>query len=192
MRRVNILLEEIENNTRKLHSLNLVAEKFSRVRSREEILRIATEKVVKYLPLAVKREGDGRDVLFSLPMHDAATGEDGVSVRFVALRENGRFSPTDTSYINAMSGLMESALERIEAFLRISEAEEKYRDLFVSALEGIFRTRLDGLLVDANPALASMMGYDSVATMIAEGFTTVDHGYVRPDDRRELVRQLQQ
>ena len=191
MRRVNSLLEEIQNNTRKLQSLNLVAEKFSRVRDKEEILRIATEKVVKYLPLAVKEEGDDRDVLYTLPMHGSAAGEDGLSVRFVALGGGGRLSPAETSYINAMSGLMESALDRIEAFLRISEAEEKYRDLFVSALEGIFRTRLDGTLIDGNPALASMLGYDSIETMIAGRYTSVD-GYVRPDERRELVRQLQQ
>ncbi|KAB2888165.1 MAG: PAS domain S-box protein, partial [Desulfobulbaceae bacterium] len=191
MRRVNSLLEEIQNNTRKLHSLNLVAEKFSRLRNKEEILHIATEKVVKYLPLAVKEEGDDREVLYTLPMHDSAAGEDVLPVRFVALAGNGRLSSADTSYINAMSGLMESALERIEAFRRISEAEEKYRDLFVSALEGIFRTQLDGTLVDGNPALASMLGYDSVETMIAGKYNAADEGYVRPDERRELIRRLQ-
>jgi PAS domain S-box-containing protein len=190
MRQVNDLLEEIESNTRKLHSLNLIAEQYSRLESKEDIVRIAVEKAVQYLPLAVKSEGDGREAIFSLPLHGSPATLGGQTVQFVALKEQEGISPADTSYINALSGLMESAIERIEAFHRISEAEEKFRDLFLSALEGIYRTLPDGTIVDANPALAAMMGYESVEAMCAESSSIVDR-YVRPGDREELMRRLQ-
>ncbi len=44
----------------------------------------------------------------------------------------------------------------------LREAKEKYREIFDGALEGSFRPRREGKLLTANPALAKMLGYDSV------------------------------
>ena len=53
--------------------------------------------------------------------------------------------------------------ERKTAEAALREAEEKYRDIFEGALEGIYRTSLEGKALAANPALAKMLGYDSAA-----------------------------
>jgi|GEM_PF-1152328 len=76
-----------------------------------------------------------------------------------------------------------------EAALR--KNEQKYRQLFETALVGIYRTRVaDGKFLAANQSLARMMGYDSVAEFIAE-FKTSEH-YVDPKRREELIEQLEQ
>jgi len=47
------------------------------------------------------------------------------------------------------------------------EAERKYRDIFDGALEGIFQVSPDGQLLAANPALATILGYDSPEEVVA-------------------------
>ena len=51
--------------------------------------------------------------------------------------------------------------KRKAAECALKEAEEKYRAIFDGALEGIFRTSLDGKPLAANPAIARILGYDS-------------------------------
>ena len=53
--------------------------------------------------------------------------------------------------------------EKTEQALR--RAEEKYRSIFERAVEGIFQARLDGTLIEANPAMVRLFGYDSAQEM---------------------------
>ena len=191
MRQVNTLLEEVEYYTRKLQALNLAAEKFSRADDRAEVFRIATGTVEENLPVRRKQDEHEASFLLTLPVNCLNSAANGSSIQFVAQADGRQLSPGEAGFVQALSGLMESALERIEAFQRISEAEEKYRELFVSALEGIYRARLDGTLIEINPALAAMMGYDSVADMFALSGNMAGR-YVSADDRQELLRQLLQ
>ena len=46
------------------------------------------------------------------------------------------------------------------------QAEESYRKLFESSVDGIYVTTPGGDLLDANPALARMMGYGSPQELI--------------------------
>ena len=45
------------------------------------------------------------------------------------------------------------------------ESEERYRQLFENVPIGIYRTTADGRIVDANPALVKMLGYESFADL---------------------------
>jgi len=45
------------------------------------------------------------------------------------------------------------------------ESEERYRQLFENVPIGIYRTTPDGRIVDSNPALVQMLGYDSFAEL---------------------------
>lgn len=64
-------------------------------------------------------------------------------------------------HVDAMLSHLEAAFEEIRA------AEKKYRDLFMSAREGIFRVTPDGRLMDGNPALADLLGFQSLDEMNA-------------------------
>src|ERR1043166_8650950 len=50
-------------------------------------------------------------------------------------------------------------------------SEESYRSLFQNAVFGIFRSTPAGYFTDANPALCSMLGYDSVEELLQRGST---------------------
>ena len=59
-----------------------------------------------------------------------------------------------------------SELKRIESSLRA--AEENYRKIFEDAAEGIFQISPQGHFINANPALATVLGYSSPAELLAE------------------------
>jgi PAS domain S-box-containing protein len=47
----------------------------------------------------------------------------------------------------------------------LAESEERYRQLFENVPIGIYRTTPDGQIVDSNPALVKMLGYESFAEL---------------------------
>ncbi|MEI9989676.1 MAG: PAS domain-containing sensor histidine kinase [Rhizomicrobium sp.] len=69
---------------------------------------------------------------------------------------------------------------------RLLTAESSYRAFFEHALEGIFRTTPDGRYIDANPALARIYGYGSVAALKAGLTNIADQLYVDPSRRAQF------
>ncbi len=61
-----------------------------------------------------------------------------------------------------------------------------YRNLFLEAAEGIYRSFPGGRFVDANPAMARILGYPSAAAMLADEHTTAVSFYVDPEHGRRL------
>jgi len=65
---------------------------------------------------------------------------------------------------NEKKFLIEQERKKNEKALR--ESEEKYRNIFENAQEGIFQTTISGAYIAANPALANMYGFDSPQELI--------------------------
>ena len=73
--------------------------------------------------------------------------------------------------------------KRAEQALR--QSEEKYRELFENATYGIFRSRMDGALLDVNPALVAMLGYSSKEELLTRNLSR--DLYEDPADRRSIL-----
>ncbi len=78
-----------------------------------------------------------------------------------------------------------TARHETEEALRASE--ERYRTLFERMPVAQYRSRPDGVIVDANPALASLLGCDDPQDLI--GRNAVDF-YLEPGERDHLVSEL--
>ncbi|ACH41031.1 sensor histidine kinase, PAS domain-containing [Citrifermentans bemidjiense Bem] len=94
-------------------------------------------------------------------------------------------------------GLVSSILDTHIFFERMMEAREqervaeaKYRSLFENAAEGIFRRTPEGRYLDANPALAHMLGYASPAELVASITDIGTEVYVDPASYAEMQRVL--
>ncbi len=74
--------------------------------------------------------------------------------------------------------------KRAQSALR--QAEEKYRDIFEHAAEGIFQTTPDGNYISVNPALVQMYGYSSAEDLINQ-VNSVDQLYVDANRRTEFI-----
>lgn len=73
----------------------------------------------------------------------------------------------------------------------VRQAEAKYRDIFVGALEGIFRTSIEGRAITANPALAKMLGYDSPEEGVPAVTDAAIQVWLDPNDRLSFLDLLQ-
>ena len=71
-------------------------------------------------------------------------------------------------------------------------AEESYRKLFEASIDGIYVTTPSGELLNANPALARIMGYDTPEQLISGASSDIAHNvYLHPAAREEFQRLMQ-
>jgi PAS domain S-box-containing protein len=186
MQRVNYLLETIQEYTGKLHALNIAGEALARTDERDGVFRIAVATAEQELAVRIITTEDS-EPLFTLPVGGDVGG--GTRLGFTRMGEQNKLSRAEIGFVHALSGLMESTLRRIVAFTRLAKAEEKYRYLFESALEGIFRTNRDGVILDANLALAVMAGFNSVDELFA-AVQNVSEWYEDPRGREKMLELL--
>ena len=77
----------------------------------------------------------------------------------------------------------------VEEALR--QAEEKYRNIYENAIEGIFQTSPEGRFISANPALARILGYDSPEELMEGVRDVAKQVYIREGQRQEYVRLME-
>lgn len=86
------------------------------------------------------------------------TGEERVLEYNNTLRTEGVPQPV-------VRGMARDVTLRHAAQKALHESETRYRSLFQRNLAGVFRATVEGRLMDCNQALASILGYESTATM---------------------------
>ncbi len=97
----------------------------------------------------------------------------------------------EQNFAGSLADLVSLALEiserrQVEENLR--QAEERYRNFFENAVEGIFFTDAAGRYLSANPMLAQICGYDSPEELMQEITNVGTQLYVDPSQREEFVR----
>lgn len=73
----------------------------------------------------------------------------------------------------------------------LREAEATYRSIFDNALEGIYRTSIEGKALTANPALAKMLGYESPEEGILAATDVALRVWFDPNERSAFLKLLQ-
>ncbi|WP_051261035.1 PAS domain S-box protein [Desulfovibrio inopinatus] len=96
---------------------------------------------------------------------------------------------TDNSVVAVVFGIDVTAKRLAEKALRTSEAN--YRAIFNEAPVGIFQTTPEGVFITINPALASVLGYDSPEAFM-EAVSSSEQLYFHSHQRWVLLRLLQQ
>ena len=95
--------------------------------------------------------------------------------------------PAEVTSLGAgFDALLDSYADRERA---LRESEERYRDMFERAVEGIAITTLDGKILEANPAMATILGYDSPAALM-EAVSVARDIYMNPEDRDRIMNAL--
>ncbi len=89
--------------------------------------------------------------------------------------------------INEKNQQLEEFSERLTQTLQFSQ--QKYRDLFENAVEGIFRISASGVIYEANMAYARIFGFDNPEEMVAS-VRNMGELYVDPRERDKLLERL--
>jgi PAS domain S-box-containing protein len=77
--------------------------------------------------------------------------------------------------------------EQAVSAARVRDSEQRYRLLFECNLAGVFRSRLDGTLIDVNDAFCKMTGYDSREELQQAGMLSL---YVDAEERNAAIAKL--
>ena len=69
----------------------------------------------------------------------------------------------------------------------LQNSEEKYRQIFENAIEGLLQTTFDGHILSINPAMVRMLGYDSSDKIIQSVDNIRNKLYVHPEERDAIL-----
>jgi PAS domain S-box-containing protein len=124
--------------------------------------------------------GDGLDLLASLKekhpdlLGIIVTAYADIDTAIKAVHGNAYDYLRKPLYFQELAATLRRCFERIDLEERnrqvlaaLNDSERRYRSIFENALEGIFRITPSEGFVDVNPALVQMLGYDSVAEVMA-------------------------
>lgn len=81
-----------------------------------------------------------------------------------------------------------AALLQARTFRELEASEARYRMLFDRNIAGVFRSTLDGRILDCNESLVHYLGYDSREELLALPAWDLYH---RHSDREDLIRLMQ-
>ena len=111
-----------------------------------------------------------------------------------AAMENGEISSSDLDARNMQTrdGIERAAAlgdieRRKQAEDALQKSEGWYRTIFMNSPVGIFRSTFEGRFLEVNPALASMLGYDSPEDVVEKIHDIGEQIYVRAEKRDEIV-----
>ncbi|MBP7585088.1 MAG: PAS domain S-box protein [Spirochaetes bacterium] len=82
-----------------------------------------------------------------------------------------------------------AAIKKIHAEAALQIAEDKYRNIFEHAIEGIFQLSPDGVFISMNPSFAEMLGYGAVEDALAAAMAPGARGRAL-DEMRAVIPML--
>ena len=95
--------------------------------------------------------------------------------------------------LEAQSHLLQHQISAYEVAIgAVQAAEQKYRSIFENAVEGIFQCTLDGVMISANPAMASIFGFKSPTELTREINDVGGQLFVDPERFRQLAKVIAQ
>jgi PAS domain S-box-containing protein len=125
------------------------------------------------------RQLKGEDVgAFEIELVDRDGGIKTIETRETLKWEKGR--------IVEVYGIGRDITIRKHAEEALKESEEKYRDIFESAIEGIYQTTPEGRFVSINPSFAQILGFDTPEELISATTDISRQFYVDSNRRVEF------
>jgi PAS domain S-box-containing protein len=101
------------------------------------------------------------------------------------INKAGGFLEEEKRLVTIFASQAAHLLQNAQLFEQVRESEERYRQIFESAVDGLYRSTTDGNLVNVNSAFAAMLGYEAPEDL--QGINLMNDLFV---DQIEGARQL--
>ena len=160
-----------------------------------EVYEYETENItksgsVKILSIsATIFEVDGRKCLISYSKDITEKRKAEESLRKIQEELEYRIKERTEELVTINEELTRENIERSKAEIALRESEEKYRTLFTEVPIGVYRTTLDGKFLQANPAVAKILGVESINDLMD---MSVYDFYASSQSREELIKKQKQ
>jgi PAS domain S-box-containing protein len=107
----------------------------------------------------------------------------------IPVEEGHKRSKVEEQFLVAIADTLAGIIERKDAEKALRESEEEYRTLVENVNVGVYRNTggPQGRFLQANPAIAKMFGYDSVAEFMD---CSVAELYQSPEERQRVVDEI--
>ncbi|HVM12532.1 MAG TPA: PAS domain S-box protein, partial [Actinomycetota bacterium] len=99
------------------------------------------------------------------------------------------FSEREVTFLQMVANILAGFIRRAEAEHALRVSEQRYRSLFEGVPVGLYRSTRDGRILEANPAMAQILGFDSSEALLQGRAESV---YLDPADREHWVEQLEE
>ncbi len=119
--------------------------------------------------------------LMTATMEQVAGGE---LDRTLEVRHNDEIGALARMF-NTMTAKLSRSIEDLR------QSETKYRRIFEDAMEGLFQSTLEGRFLNANPAMARILGYDSAGDLIDGISNDWSQLFAHPEDSSRFLSDLQ-
>ncbi|MBX3737453.1 MAG: PAS domain S-box protein [Candidatus Didemnitutus sp.] len=101
------------------------------------------------------------------------------------------YNADDLALVDFVAQQAAAAVRRREAEQALARAERQFRGIFENAVEGLYQSTPSGRFLRVNPALATMLGYDSPEQMIAAVNDIRAQFYIQPGRREDFLHLIQ-
>ncbi len=100
-----------------------------------------------------------------------------------------RYTESDQEILVFASQHLGSAIARARKEEELSESVSRYRSLVQSAVYGIYRSSMEDCFLDVNPAMVTMLGYDSAAELLK--ISLARELYADAEQRMQLIAEYE-
>lgn len=150
-----------------------------------QVLKCDDAEIDPRVDKAAARQLAARSVISAPLIHDKKT----VGVLNVIHSSKAAFDDFDVYSLQLIAGFLAAAMSHAAEFEAKQASEQRYRMLFERNVAGVFRTTVDGRILDCNQSMASMLGYDSREELLSRRSWDL---YEQPSDRERYLSVLQQ
>lgn len=126
------------------------------------------------------------DMETGLPLDDAPVTFPNIAGRFLVAR-NALLDMDGNLFGYVFVARDMTQLEKIQ--LTLQNVENKYKNIFDHAQEGIFQSTPEGSLLSLNPAMARIFGFETTEAMREYCTDIPRQMYVHPEDREKLIQE---
>ena len=103
----------------------------------------------------------------------------------------GVFTAQRVEVLSLLASQAAISIENSRLYTDLQSARDEYRALYDNAIEGLFRISSDGLLLQANPTLARIMGFDSMEALMDDYQDLLDRIFLKAESAREFLSILE-
>ncbi len=101
--------------------------------------------------------------------------------------KTGKFDDDDGHLLEVLLGMTAASVKNFESKMKMVQSENKCRTMIKNAVEGIYRSTIDGQILEANLSLVKFFGYENEGELRKAGIFKT---YKNPEERRKFVEAL--